>query len=89
MVPNLEENTFWFTSIPDHDVYVPVEQHGNELDDDDGKEEEHEDNSNWLQMQILFGHNDLGNGKLLLLELNSCMQFLFSDSLCYIRAVDL
>ena len=74
----------WFTSIPDHDVCIPVEQHGNELDDDDGKEEEHEDNSNWLKMQILFGDNDLGKRELLLLGPNSCMHFLFIGSLCYI-----
>ena len=70
--------------IPDHDVCIPVEQHGNELDDDDGEEEEHEDNSDWLKVQILFGDNDLGKGELLLLEPNSCMQFLFIGSLCYI-----
>ena len=72
----------WFTSIPDHGVCIPVEQHGNELDDDDGEEEEHEDNSNWLKMQILFGDNDLGKRKLL--ELKLCMKFLFIGSLCYI-----
>ena len=66
-----------------------MEQHGNELDDNNGKEEEHEDNSNWLQMQILFGHNNLGNGKILLLELNSCMQFLLILIHCVISAVDL
>jgi hypothetical protein len=32
-----------------------VEQHGDELNDDDGEEEKDEDDTNGLQMQILFG----------------------------------
>ena len=43
-----------------------MEQHGNELYDDDCEEEKHEDNSDWLKMQILFGDNDLGKRELLL-----------------------
>ena len=37
-----------------------MEQHGNELYDDDGKEEEHEDDTNWLEMKILLGDENLG-----------------------------
>ena len=48
-------------------VCVPVEQHGNELDDNDGEEEEHEDDSDGLKVQVLFGDNDLGRSELLLL----------------------
>ena len=44
-------------------VCVPVEQHGNELDDNDGEEEEHEDDSDGLKVQVLFGDNDLGKNK--------------------------
>ena len=53
------ENTF--NSFPCVYVCVPVEQHGNELDDNDGEEEEHEDDSDGLKVQILFGDDDLGN----------------------------
>ena len=38
-----------------------MEQHGDELDNDDGEEKEHEDDSNGLEVQILFGDDDLGN----------------------------
>ena len=44
-----------------------MEQHGNELDNNDGEEEEHKNNSNWLKVQVLFGDNDLGKSKLLIL----------------------
>ena len=37
-----------------------MEQHGNKLYDDDGKEEEHEDDTNWLEMKILLGDENLG-----------------------------
>ena len=40
-----------------------MEQHGNELDDNDGEEEEHEDDSDGLKVQVLFGNNDLGKSK--------------------------
>ena len=56
------ENTFnSFFMFPC--VCVPVEQHGNELDDNDGEEEEHEDDSDGLKVQVLFGDNDLGKSK--------------------------
>ena len=54
----------WFTSIPDHDVCIPVEQHGNELDHNDGEEEEHENDSNGFKVQVLFGDDDLGKREL-------------------------
>ena len=38
-----------------------MEQHGDELDNDDGEEKEHEDDSNGFKVQILFGDDDLGN----------------------------
>jgi len=38
-----------------------MKQHGNELNDHDGKEEEYEDNTNRLQMKILFGDENLRN----------------------------
>ena len=38
-----------------------MEQHGDELDNDDGEEKEHEDDSNGLKVQVLFGDDDLGN----------------------------
>ena len=37
-----------------------MEQHGHELNDNDGKEEEHENDTNGLKMQIFFGNQDLG-----------------------------
>ena len=58
------ENTFnSFFMFPCVYVCVPVEQHGNELDDNDGEEEEHEDDSDGLKVQVLFGDNDLGKSK--------------------------
>ena len=60
------EKCVWFASIWVF-VWLPVEQHGNELDDNDGEEEEHKNNSNWLKVQVLFGDNDLGKSKLLIL----------------------
>ena len=36
-----------------------MEQHGDELNEDDGEEKEHEDNTNRLQMQVLFGDDNL------------------------------
>ena len=37
----------------------PVEQHGAELDQDDGEEKEDQDDANGLQMQVLLGNDDL------------------------------
>ena len=34
---------------------LPVEQHGDELDDHNAEEEEHKDDTNGLQMEILLG----------------------------------
>ena len=36
-----------------------MEQHSNELDQNNGKEKEHKDNTNGFQMQVLFCDNDL------------------------------
>ena len=47
-----------------HYLWSPVEQHGNELDHNDGEEEEHENNSNGLKVQVLFGDDDLGKSEL-------------------------
>ena len=38
---------------------LPVEQHGDELDDHTAEEEEHKDNTNRLQMEILLGEEYL------------------------------
>ena len=38
-----------------------MEQHSDELDNDDGEEKEHEDDSNGLKVQVLFGDDDLEN----------------------------
>ena len=61
-----EEKLVSFASILDY-AGVPVEEHGNELNDNDGEEEEHENNSDGLKVQVLFGDNDLGRSELLLL----------------------
>ena len=37
-----------------------MEQHSNKLYDHDGKEEEHEDDTDRLEMKILLGDEDLG-----------------------------
>ena len=72
-----------------------MEQHGNELDDNDGEEEEHENNSNRLKVQVLFGDNDLGNSELfeevILVELRPIIYACGSSLLfhCVIPAVDL
>ena len=36
-----------------------MEQHGNKLNHHDGEEEEHEDNTDGLEMEILFGYQNL------------------------------
>ena len=38
-----------------------MEQHSDELDNNDGEEKEHEDDSNGFKVQIFFGDDDLGN----------------------------
>ena len=38
----------------------PVEQHGNELYDDNGEEKEDQNDSDGLEVEILFGDDDLG-----------------------------
>ena len=63
IVPNLEKIHLIHSSCFHVCVCVPVEQHGNELDDNDGEEEEHEDDSDGLKVQVLFGDNDLGKSK--------------------------
>ena len=59
IVPNLEKNRY-HSLLLQIICGAPVEQHGNELDDNDGKEEEHENNSNGFKVQVLFGDDDLG-----------------------------
>ena len=36
-----------------------MEQHGDKLNDNDGKEEEHENDTDGLEMKILFCYQDL------------------------------
>ena len=36
-----------------------MEQHGNKLNHHDGEEEEHEDNTDGLEVEILFGDQNL------------------------------
>jgi hypothetical protein len=38
---------------------VPVEEHGHKLDDNDGEEEEHKDDTDRLQVEVLFRDDDL------------------------------
>ena len=61
IVPNLRK---WFhltLSVGVSSSVLPMEQHGDELDNDDGEEKEHEDDSNGFKVQVLFGDDDLGN----------------------------
>ena len=37
----------------------PVEQHGAELDQDDGEEKEDQDDTDWLQVKVFNGNDDL------------------------------
>ena len=39
---------------------IPVEQHGGELDNNYGKEEEHEHDTNGLKVEIFLGDENLG-----------------------------
>ena len=39
--------------------FLPVEQHSHELDDYNGEKEKDQNNTNWLQMKILFCYQDL------------------------------
>ena len=55
-----EEKSLIISSHYDIIGHLPVEQHGNKLNDNDGKEEEHEHDTNGLKMKILFGNQDLG-----------------------------
>ena len=45
-------------------IFLPVEQHGHELDDHNGEKEKHENDTNWLQMKIFFCDQDLRINKL-------------------------
>ena len=57
-----EKNGFiWLLSVGVSSCVLPMEQHSDELDNDDGEEKEHEDDSNGLKVQVLFGDDDLGN----------------------------
>jgi hypothetical protein len=38
---------------------VPVEEHGHKLDDNNGEEEEHKDDTDRLQVEVLFRDDDL------------------------------
>ena len=42
------------------DKILPVEQHRDELDDHNAKEEEHEDDTNGLKVEVLLGDEHLG-----------------------------
>ena len=39
---------------------IPVEQHGGELDDNNGKEEEHKNDTNRLKVEMFFGDEHMG-----------------------------
>ena len=39
--------------------FLPVEQHRHELDDNNGEKEKHQNNTDGLQMKILFCYQDL------------------------------
>ena len=41
-------------------IILPVEQHRDELDDHNAKEEEHKDDTNGLEVEILLGDEHLG-----------------------------
>ena len=41
-----------------------MEQHGNELDHNDGEEEEYKNDSNGFKVQVLLGDDDLGKSEL-------------------------
>ena len=41
-----------------------MEQHGNELNDDDGEEEEDEDDTDGLQVEVLLRDDGIGNAKI-------------------------
>ena len=43
---------------------LPMEQHSHELDDNNSEEEKHQNDTNWLQMQIFFCYQDLRTNKL-------------------------
>ena len=45
-------------------IFLPVEQHGHELDDNNGEKEKDENNTNWLQMKVLFCYQNLKINKL-------------------------
>ena len=45
------ENVYTILVILD---LIPVEQHGNKLNNNNSKEEEHKDNTNRLKMKIFF-----------------------------------
>ena len=42
---------------------APVEQHRDELDDHNGEEEEHKDDTDGLEVEVLLGHDDLETRK--------------------------
>ena len=41
-----------------------MEEHGRELNEDNGEEEEYQYDTNWLQVKVLFGNNDLNRAKI-------------------------
>ena len=45
-------------------IFLPVEQHCHELDDNNGEKEKDQNNTNGLQMKIFFCYEDLGINKL-------------------------
>ena len=59
--------------------FIPVEQHGDKLDDHDSKEEEHEHDTNRLKVEVLLGDKDLGKEKLVK-EIPSMLQLLIDVS---------
>ena len=65
-VRNCSESAEKYVSLASISYYLwsPVEQHGNELDHNDGEEEEHENDSNGFKVQVLFGDDDLGKREL-------------------------
>ena len=48
------------TSIDRFVTILPVKQHGGELDDNNGKEEEHKHDTNGLKVEIFLGDENLG-----------------------------
>lgn len=60
-----------------------MEQHGSELNDQDQREEEHKDETNWLELEILLGDVNLNQLRKENFSKDSCE--LFSNSQQIIR----